>query len=103
MEAKKADAIIITKDRKTIGIGCGQPNRVLSTKIALSQAGDKAKGAILTSDGFIPFKDTIEEAAKYGIKYVVEPGGSIRDTEVIDEAKKNNIILIFTGMRHFLH
>ena len=57
----------------------------------------------MTSDGFIPFKDTIEEAAKYGIKYVVEPGGSIRDTEVIDEAKKNNIILIFTGMRHFLH
>lgn len=99
----KSNAIIITKDRKTIGIGCGQPNRVLSAKIALSQAGDKAKGAILTSDGFIPFKDTIEEAAKYGIKYVVEPGGSIRDTEVIDEAKKNNIILIFTGMRHFLH
>lgn len=99
----KSNAIIVTKDKKTIGIGCGQPNRVLSAKIALSQAGNKAKGAILTSDGFIPFKDTIEEAAKYGIKYVVEPGGSIRDMEVIDESKKRNIILIFTGIRHFLH
>lgn len=99
----KSNAIVVTKNRRTFGIGGGQPNRVQSARIALSQAGDNAKNAILISDGFIPFKDTICEAEKFGIKYVVEPGGSIRDIEVIDEAKNKNIILIFTGIRHFLH
>ena len=99
----KSNAIVITRNKRTFGIGCGQPNRVLSAKIALTKAGNNAEGAILVSDGFIPFKDTIEEAEKFGIRYVVEPGGSVRDMEVIDEAKKKNIILIFTGIRHFLH
>lgn len=99
----KSNAIIITNNRRTFGIGGGQPNRVQSAKIALSQAGSNAENALLISDGFIPFKDTICEAANYGIKYVIEPGGSIRDQEVIDEAKNKNIILIFTGIRHFLH
>jgi len=99
----KSNAIVVTKNRRTFGIGGGQPNRVQSARIALSQAGDNAKNAILISDGFIPFKDTICEAEKFGIKYVVEPGGSIRDIEVIDEAKNKNIILVFTGIRHFLH
>ena len=99
----KSNAIVVTNHHNTLGIGSGQPNRINSTRFSLSQAGEKAKGAILSSDAFFPFPDSVIEASKYGIRIIVEPGGSIRDAEIIDEAKKHAIIIVFTGLRHFLH
>lgn len=99
----KSNAIVIVKNKTTIGICGGQPNRINSTLMSLKQAGAKAIGATLVSDAYFPFSDSLLEAKKAEIKIVVEPGGSIRDPEIIDEAKKNDIILVFTGLRHFLH
>lgn len=99
----KSNSIVVSKGFKTVGIGAGQPNRVGSSRIALSQAGEKAQGAYLASDGFFPFTDSIELAATYGIKAVIEPGGSINDDKVIDSANKMGIALVFTAIRHFLH
>ena len=99
----KSNAIVVVKHLCTLGICGGQPNRINSTMMSLKQAGEKAQGAVLCSDAFFPFADSLIEASKYGIKIVVEPGGSIRDTEIIDEAKKHDIILVFSGLRHFLH
>ena len=99
----KSNAIVIVKDTSTLGIGMGQANRVQSTILALQQAGNKAKGAVLVSDGYFPFTDSIEQAKAHGIDVIAEPGGSMRDAEVIEAAKANNITLIFTGLRHFMH
>jgi len=99
----KSNGISITKDFKTVGIGAGQPNRVGSVKIALDQADKKAYGAYLASDGYFPFPDSIELASKYGIKAIIEPGGSVKDSEIIEIANKLGIGLVFTGQRHFLH
>jgi len=99
----KSNAIVVSKDKQTLGIGAGQMNRVNAVKIALEQAGEKAKGAYLASDAFFPFPDSIELAAKYGIKAIIQPGGSIRDNEVIEAAEKNNIILVMISSRHFRH
>jgi phosphoribosylaminoimidazolecarboxamide formyltransferase/IMP cyclohydrolase len=99
----KSNAIVVVKNRTTMGICGGQPNRINSTIMSLKQAGEKAKGSILVSDAYFPFSDSIQEASEAGVKIVVEPGGSIRDSEIIAEAKKHDIILVFTGLRHFLH
>lgn len=99
----KSNGVVITKDQGTIGIGLGEVNRVWAVKNAIERAGDKVKGAFLGSDGFFPFKDSIELLAEAGIKGIIQPGGSIRDKEVIDEAKKHGITMIFTGIRHFKH
>jgi phosphoribosylaminoimidazolecarboxamide formyltransferase / IMP cyclohydrolase len=99
----KSNAIVIVKDNCTLGLGMGQANRVQSVILALQQAGLKAKGAILVSDGYFPFTDSIEQAKSYGIDLIAEPGGSMRDAEVIEAAKANNITLILTGLRHFMH
>ena len=99
----KSNAIVVVKNRTTLGICGGQPNRINSTMMSLKQAGEKANDAVLVSDAFFPFSDSLMEAKKANIKIVVEPGGSIRDSEIIDEAQKNDIILVFTGLRHFLH
>ncbi len=99
----KSNAIVLTKGFATIGVGAGQPNRVASANIAANQAGEKAIGSYLASDAFIPFADTVETAKKAGIKAIIEPGGSIRDQEVIDKANELGIGLVFTGQRHFLH
>jgi phosphoribosylaminoimidazolecarboxamide formyltransferase/IMP cyclohydrolase len=99
----KSNAIVVVKDSTTLGICGGQPNRINSTMMSLKQAGEKAIGAILISDAYFPFADSVQAAHQAGIKIVVEPGGSIRDPEIIDEAKKHDIILVFTGLRHFLH
>lgn len=99
----KSNAIAIVKDNCTLGLGMGQANRVQSTILALQQAGKNAKGAVLVSDGYFPFADSIEQAKNYGIDLIAEPGGSIRDAEVIEAAKANDITLIFTGLRHFMH
>ena len=99
----KSNAIVIAKDQKTIGIGAGQMNRVGAAKIALDAAGAKAKGAVLASDGFLPFDDTVLLAAKHGIKGIIQPGGSIRDKDSIKACNERGITMIFTGKRHFLH
>ncbi|MGI6555065.1 MAG: bifunctional phosphoribosylaminoimidazolecarboxamide formyltransferase/IMP cyclohydrolase [Bacillota bacterium] len=99
----KSNAIVVTKDKATLGVGAGQMNRVGSAGIALKQAGASAAGAYLASDAFFPFADTVEAAAKAGIKAIIQPGGSIRDEESIAAANANGIIMIFTGMRHFKH
>jgi phosphoribosylaminoimidazolecarboxamide formyltransferase / IMP cyclohydrolase len=99
----KSNAIVVTRDRATLGIGAGQMNRVGSVKIALEQAGDQAKGAILASDGFFPFDDSVRTAAAAGIHAIVQPGGSLRDADSIAAANDLGIVMLLTGMRHFLH
>jgi len=99
----RSNAIVIVKDQVMVGMGTGQPNRINSVKLAVNQAAEKAKGAILASDAFFPFPDNIERAAEAGISLIMQPGGSIRDSEVIAEAKKHNITMVFTGVRHFKH
>jgi phosphoribosylaminoimidazolecarboxamide formyltransferase/IMP cyclohydrolase len=99
----KSNAIVLTKDFQTIGVGAGQMNRVGSAKIAIQQASDKAVGSFLASDAFFPMADTVEEAAKAGITAIIQPGGSIRDDESIEAANKHGIAMVFTGIRHFKH
>lgn len=99
----KSNGIALAKNFATVGIGAGQPNRVGSVKIALEQAGDKAKGAYLASDGFFPFADSVELASKHGVKAIIEPGGSVNDNDVIEAANRLGIGLVFSGQRHFLH
>ncbi|MEO0082792.1 MAG: bifunctional phosphoribosylaminoimidazolecarboxamide formyltransferase/IMP cyclohydrolase [candidate division WOR-3 bacterium] len=99
----KSNAIVISKDKATIGIGGGQTSRVDAVEIALKKAQGKLTGAVMASDGFFPFRDSIDLAAKNGIKVIIEPGGSINDNEVINAANENDICLVFTGIRHFRH
>lgn len=99
----KSNAIVLVKNGQTLGVGAGQMNRVGSCKIALEQAGKKAKGAVLASDAFFPMRDSVELAAKYGISSIIQPGGSIRDQESIDACDENDISMVFTKMRHFKH
>lgn len=99
----KSNAIVVAKDGVSIGVGAGQMNRVGSCDIALKHAGEKAKGAVLASDAFFPFADNIEVAAAAGITAIIQPGGSIRDQEVIDACNKFGIAMVFTGVRHFKH
>jgi phosphoribosylaminoimidazolecarboxamide formyltransferase / IMP cyclohydrolase len=99
----KSNAIVITSDRTTLGVGAGQMNRVGSVKIALEQAGSKALGATLASDGFFPFDDSVRTAQKAGITALVQPGGSMRDQDSINAANELGLVMVFTGVRHFLH
>jgi phosphoribosylaminoimidazolecarboxamide formyltransferase/IMP cyclohydrolase len=99
----KSNAIVVTNHRTTLGIGAGQMNRVGSVKLALEQAGDRARGAILASDGFFPFDDSVRQAAAAGIAAIAQPGGSLRDAESIQAANELGLAMIFTGIRHFLH
>ncbi|WP_277375672.1 bifunctional phosphoribosylaminoimidazolecarboxamide formyltransferase/IMP cyclohydrolase [Paenibacillus polymyxa] len=99
----KSNAIVLAADNMTIGVGAGQMNRVGAAKIAIEQAGDKAKGAVLASDAFFPMGDTLELAAKAGITAVIQPGGSIKDEESIKVANEYGIAMVFTGVRHFKH
>lgn len=99
----KSNAIVVTKDKCTLGVGAGQMNRVNSARIALGQAGDQVKGAVLASDAFFPFRDTVDEAAKAGITAIIQTGGSMRDEESIQAADEHGIVMILTGMRHFKH
>ncbi|MEH2372395.1 bifunctional phosphoribosylaminoimidazolecarboxamide formyltransferase/IMP cyclohydrolase [Nostoc sp.] len=99
----KSNAIVVTSDRTTLGVGAGQMNRVGSVKIALEQAGEKAKSAILASDGFFPFDDSVRTAAAAGITAIVQPGGSLRDKDSIKAANELGLVMVLTGVRHFLH
>lgn len=99
----KSNAIVLAKDNQTIGVGAGQMNRVGSAKIAIEQAGEKAKNAVLASDAFFPMPDTVEAAAKAGITAIIQPGGSKQDQASIDACDEAGIAMVFTGMRHFKH
>lgn len=99
----KSNAIVLVKNKQTVGIGPGQPNRITSTKIAIENAGSEADGSVLASDAFFPFSDCVEEAAAAGIKAIIQPGGSMRDEESINACNKYGIPMIFTGVRHFKH
>ena len=99
----KSNAIVVTSDRTTLGVGAGQMNRVGSVKIALEQAQEKAKGATLASDGFFPFDDSVRTAAAAGITAIVQPGGSLRDKDSIKAANELGLLMVLTGVRHFLH
>ncbi len=102
-KAVKSNAIVLVKDGATVGIGAGQMSRVDSVEIACRKAGDRARGAALGSDAFFPFPDGLELAARHGVTAFVEPGGSLRDKEVIEAAQRLGVWLFFTGMRHFRH
>ena len=102
----KSNAIVYARDRRTIGIGAGQMSRVVSAKIAglkAEEAGLALPGSVMASDAFFPFRDGIDAAAAAGIKAVIQPGGSMRDNEVIDAANAHGIAMVFTGIRHFRH
>ena len=99
----KSNAIVLARKDVTVGIGMGQTNRVDSVRIAAQRAGEKARGAALGSDAFFPFPDGVEEAARAGITAVAQPGGSVRDDEVIAAADRLGLAMVFTGVRHFRH
>ncbi len=99
----KSNAIVFAKGRTLVGMGAGQPNRVVSVYLSQRIAGDKAKGSVLASDAFFPFPDNIELASEAGVTAVVQPGGSVRDEEVIAAADKAGLAMVFTGVRHFRH
>ncbi|SDY12340.1 bifunctional phosphoribosylaminoimidazolecarboxamide formyltransferase/IMP cyclohydrolase [Salimicrobium album] len=99
----KSNAIVIAGEDRTLGVGAGQMNRVGAAAIALGQAGEKARGAVMASDAFFPMPDTVETAAKAGIKAIIQPGGSKRDQDSIDACNEHGIAMVFTGMRHFKH
>jgi len=99
----KSNAIVVAKDKTLLGMGAGQPSRVVSVELALKRAGEQAKGSVLASDAFFPFTDAPELAINHGIAAIIQPGGSVRDKEVIDVANKHNIAMVFTGARHFRH
>jgi len=102
----KSNAIVFANDTQTLGVGAGQMNRVDSVRIAAMRAERfnlQLKGSVLASDAFFPFRDNIDEAAKYGVSAIIQPGGSVRDAECIDAANEHGISMVFTGIRHFKH
>ena len=99
----KSNSIVLAKGTKTVGIGAGQMSRVDSVILAIRKAGEKAKGACLASDAFFPKKDAVEVAVQAGITAIIQPGGSIRDGEVIETCDAAGIPMVFAGMRHFRH
>lgn len=99
----KSNAIAVVKDGMTLGLGIGDVNRFFATKHALEMAGEEARGAVVASDGFFPFADSIKEFVDAGITAIIQPGGSIKDQDTIDFANENGIAMVFTGMRHFRH
>ena len=103
IRAVKSNAILLAADGATVGVGMGQVNRVDSARLAVSRAGDRAKGSVAASDAFFPFADGLVVLLEAGVRAVVEPGGSVRDDEVIAAAKDAGVTLYFTGTRHFFH
>jgi len=99
----KSNAIVIADAKSTVGIGAGQPSRVDAVKIAIDKAGQKASGSSLASDAFFPVEDSIEVASLGGIKSIIQPGGSIKDKDVIKKANDLGISMVFTGVREFRH
>src|SRR6185369_8700549 len=99
----KSNAIVLAADGCTLGVGAGQMSRVDAVKISIQKAQAASKGAALASDAFFPFRDGMDEAGRAGVRAVIQPGGSVRDPEVIEAADEYGIAMIFTGLRHFKH
>ena len=99
----KSNAIVLVKDLASVGVGAGQMSRIDATEIAVKKSNGRHKGSVLASDAFFPFRDNVDLAAKSGITAIIQPGGSIKDEEVIKAADEHNIVLVFTGVRHFRH
>ncbi|HEX6260841.1 MAG TPA: bifunctional phosphoribosylaminoimidazolecarboxamide formyltransferase/IMP cyclohydrolase, partial [Woeseiaceae bacterium] len=102
----KSNAIVLCRDNMTIGVGAGQMSRVYSTRIAALKAADEGlevSGCVMASDAFFPFRDGIDKAAEYGVAAIIQPGGSMRDDEIIAAANEHGMAMVFTGMRHFRH
>ncbi len=99
----KSNAIVYVRDRQTVGVGAGQMSRVDSVKLGAMRAQLPTTGSVLASDAFFPFRDGLDEAAKHGITAVIQPGGSVRDAEVITAADEHSLAMVFTGVRHFKH
>jgi phosphoribosylaminoimidazolecarboxamide formyltransferase/IMP cyclohydrolase len=99
----KSNAIVYARKDQTVGVGAGQMSRVDSVKIGAMRAQLPLADSVLASDAFFPFRDGIDEAAKHGITAVIQPGGSVRDEEVIAAANEHNLAMVFTGIRHFKH
>jgi phosphoribosylaminoimidazolecarboxamide formyltransferase/IMP cyclohydrolase len=103
VKAIKSNAIALVKDSVLVGMGAGQPSRVESVAIALKKAGDKAAGAVLSSDAFFPFADGPELALAAGVTAIIQPGGSVRDEDVVEMVNRFGATMVVTGMRHFKH
>lgn len=103
VKAIKSNGIVIARDRTLLGMGAGQPSRVVSVELALKKAGDLTRGSVLASDAFFPFTDGPELAIKQGVTAIIQPGGSVRDKEVIALADEHGVAMVFTGIRHFRH
>ena len=99
----KSNSILLVKNKTLLGMGAGQPNRVMSVKIAGEVAGKKSFDSVLASDAFFPFTDSVIKADELGVKCIIQPGGSINDLDVIEEANKRGIVMIFTNQRRFTH
>ncbi|MFC1912360.1 bifunctional phosphoribosylaminoimidazolecarboxamide formyltransferase/IMP cyclohydrolase, partial [Chloroflexota bacterium] len=99
----KSNAIVLVKDKTLVGMGAGQPSRIVSARIARDKAGEKTAGSVLASDAMFPFPDVVEAAVAGGVTAIIQPGGSIRDEDSIKAADKHNIAMVFTGVRHFRH
>jgi len=102
----KSNAIVFCKNGATVGVGAGQMSRVYSAKIAAIKAQDaglEVAQSVLASDAFFPFRDTVDQAAEYGVSAIIQPGGSMRDDEAIEAANEHGIAMVFTGVRHFKH
>ena len=99
----KSNAIVLAEGGRTVGVGAGQMSRVDSVKLSIQKAQPTARGSVLASDAFFPFRDGIDEAGRAGVTAIIQPGGSVRDTEVVDAADEHDIAMIFTGLRHFKH
>jgi phosphoribosylaminoimidazolecarboxamide formyltransferase/IMP cyclohydrolase len=102
----KSNAIVFARELATVAVGAGQMSRVYSTRIAAMKASDEQlaiAGAVMASDAFLPFRDNLDVAAGYGIRAVIQPGGSRRDAEVIAAADEHDMAMVFTGVRHFRH
>jgi len=101
--AVKSNAILLAHDGASVGVGMGQVNRVDSARLAVSRAGERSKGSVASSDAFFPFADGLQILIDAGVVAVVQPGGSVRDEEVIAAAQSAGIAMFFTGTRHFSH
>jgi phosphoribosylaminoimidazolecarboxamide formyltransferase/IMP cyclohydrolase len=99
----KSNAIVLTEAQATVGIGAGQMSRVDSVRLAIQKAKLPTRGTVLASDAFFPFRDGVDEAAKAGVSAIIQPGGSVRDAEVIAAADEYDLAMVFTGIRHFRH
>src|SRR5207244_10299627 len=99
----KSNAIVLAEGGRTIGVGAGQMSRVDSVKLSIQKAQPTARGSVLASDAFFPFRDGIDEAGRAGVTAIIQPGGSVRDAEVVQAADEHGIAMIFTGLRHFKH